>query len=145
MNFFKDKISLIKKKTLHYFNPNENPTDLDKYAFNLLDKVEVESFIQFMEEKNVNINVLDFNKNSLLIKAQGIPGIKNPLTKKFTKSELQDKAIIAMEYLINRGVDINYQNKKNGITALLSACHWGYTKIAEFLLRNGADPNLGSV
>ena len=83
-----------------------------------------------MDKNNVNVNVLDFNKTSLLIKAQGIPGIKNPMTKKFTKSELQDKAIIAIEYLIKRGVDVNYQNKKNGITALLSASHWGYTKIA---------------
>lgn len=48
-----------------------------------------------------------------------------------------------MRYLLKRGVDINYQNS-NGVTALLSACHWGYYKIAEFLLQNGADPNIGS-
>ena len=40
---------------------------------------------------------------------------------------------------------MNYQNKKNGITALLGACHWGYKKITETLLKNGADPNLGSL
>ena len=85
MNFLKEKYSLVKKKTLHYFNPNENPTDLDKYAFNLLDKAEVEFFIEFMEKNDVNLDVLDFNKNSLLIKAQAIPGCKNPHTKKFTK------------------------------------------------------------
>jgi hypothetical protein len=28
----------LKKKTLHYFNPLENPTEFDKEAFNLLDK-----------------------------------------------------------------------------------------------------------
>lgn len=48
MNFFKQKFDVIKKKTLHYFNPDENPTDVDKYAFNLLDKAEIDLFIEFM-------------------------------------------------------------------------------------------------
>jgi ankyrin repeat protein len=49
-----------------------------------------------------------------------------------------------MEYLLNKGANINYQNKKNGMTALLSACHWGYEKVVEFLLKKGANPNVGS-
>lgn len=38
---------------------------------------------------------------------------------------------------------MNYRGK-NGQTALLSASHWGYTRIVEALLKHGADPNLGS-
>ena len=110
----------------------------------MLDKAEVEFFIEFMEKNDVNLDVLDFNKNSLLIKAQAIPGCKNPHTKKFSKAELEDKAVVAVEYLLKRGADINYQNKKNGITALLSASHWGYSKVAAVLLKYGANPDLGS-
>jgi ankyrin repeat protein len=33
------------------------------------------------------------------------------------------RAVKAIEYLLKRGVDINYRDK-NGITALLAACHW---------------------
>ena len=44
MNFFKQKYSEMKKKALHYFNPNENPTDKDKYAFMLLEKAQIDLF-----------------------------------------------------------------------------------------------------
>jgi hypothetical protein len=37
-----------------------------------------------MELKNVNINVMDYNKTSLLIKAQGIPTYTNDHTKLLT-------------------------------------------------------------
>lgn len=47
-----------------------------------------------------------------------------------------------MNYLVKRGVDIDYQDK-NGCTALLSASHWENTSIAGILLNYGANPNLG--
>ncbi len=53
------------------------------------------------------------------------------------------RAVIAVNYLLKRGVDINYRDK-NGITALLSACHWGNTAIAKILLENGADVDTAS-
>jgi ankyrin repeat protein len=34
------------------------------------------------------------------------------------------RAVKAMTYLLNRGVDINFRDK-NGMTALLTSCHWG--------------------
>lgn len=37
----------LNKKVKHYFNPNENPTDFDNYAFKLLDNLNVEEFIDF--------------------------------------------------------------------------------------------------
>lgn len=80
MEFIKKNYQSIVKKTKHWYNPNENPTDFDKYAFNLLDKAEVDLFIEFMELNNVNIHVVDFNKASLLLKAQGIPSYSNQHT-----------------------------------------------------------------
>lgn len=77
MDFLKKSITSIKKSALHWYNPNENPTELDKYAFNLLDKAEVDLFIEFMEMKKVNVNVVDYNKASLLMKAQGVPSFTN--------------------------------------------------------------------
>lgn len=38
MNIIKQTYLGLVKKTKQYWNPNENPTELDKYAFNLLDK-----------------------------------------------------------------------------------------------------------
>jgi hypothetical protein len=70
---------------MHWINPNENPTQLDKYAFNLLDKAEVDLFIDFMEMNQVNVNVVDYNKASLLLKAQGIPTFTNEHTKRLTE------------------------------------------------------------
>ena len=61
----------------------------------------------------------------------------------FSEEQLKNRAIKAVNYLLAKGVDINYRDK-NGITALLSACHWGNNEIAEILLQNGADPNLSS-
>lgn len=40
-------------------------------------------------------------------------------------------------------MDVNYRGK-NGGTALMSACHWGYKQVVEALLIHGADPNLGT-
>ena len=81
MNYLSSTFKSIKKTAQHWINPNENPTQFDKYAFNLLEKAEVDLFIQFMELNNVNINVVDYNKISLLIKAQGIPTYSNQHTK----------------------------------------------------------------
>ncbi len=81
MNFLKNSLTAVKKNAMHWINPNENPTQLDKYAFNLLDKAEVDLFIDFMEMNQVNINVVDYNKASLLMKAQGIPTFTNDHTK----------------------------------------------------------------
>ena len=143
MDFLKRNATALKKKTMQWMYPNENPTDLDKYAFNLLDKAEVELFIDFMEKNNVNLNVMDYNKANLLIKAQAIPTYQNAHTKLLTEEELEDRAIIAVKYLLKKGIDINFRSK-NGSTALLCACHWGYDRIVKVLLEEGADPNLGS-
>lgn len=75
----------MKKSAMHWINPNQNPTQFDKYAFNLLEKAEVDLFIQFMQLNNVNINVVDYSKTSLLIKAQGIPTYSNQHTKDLTE------------------------------------------------------------
>ena len=96
-----------------------------------------------MEKHPVNLHVVDFSKANLLIKATNIPTYNNPHTKLLTDEELETRAIKAIGYLLKRGADVNFQNSI-GVTALLSACHWGYYKIAEFLLKNGANPNLGS-
>lgn len=81
-----------------------------------------------MEMNNVNINVADYNKTSLLMKAQGIPTYTNEHTKKLTEDDLQKRAIKAINYLVKKGIDVNYRGK-NGQTALLSAAHWGYAQI----------------
>jgi ankyrin repeat protein len=39
----------------------------------------------------------------------------------------------AVGYLLKKGVDIDHRDK-NGITALLAACHWGNNDIAKLLL-----------
>ena len=96
-----------------------------------------------MDKNDVNLNVMDYKKSNLLIKAQGIPTYRNAHTKLLSEEELEDRAIKAIDYLIKRGIDINYRDK-DGATALLSACHWGYNRIVEFLLQKGADPNFGS-
>ena len=88
MDFLKKKYTHFKKKALQYINPNENPTDLDKYAFNLLDKAEVDLFIEFMDTHPVNLNVIDFSKANLLVKATNIPTYTNAHTKLLSDEEL---------------------------------------------------------
>lgn len=44
--------------------------------------------------------------------------------------------------LVNKGVDINYQDKSYGSTALILACQYNFVDIAKFLIENGADLNL---
>jgi ankyrin repeat protein len=141
MDFIKRNYTATKKYVQHWINPNENPTDLDKYAFNLLEKAEVDLFIEFMEMNKVNINVVDYSKISLLIKAQGIPTYTNQHTKLLTEEELERRAVKAINYLVKKGCDINYRGK-NGATALLSASHWGYYSIVKALLLHGANPNI---
>lgn len=84
MNFLRNTYTNLVKKTKHYLNPNENPTEIDKYAFNLLDKAEVDSFIEFMEANEVNIHVVDWNKTSLLMKAQDMANESKGYRKKFS-------------------------------------------------------------
>ncbi len=48
------------------------------------------------------------------------------------------------QFLIERGADINYRNRKDGSTPLISTMCWDYQEMTSFrgdLLRAGADPN----
>ena len=96
MDFLKQKYLTIRKKALQYINPNENPTDIDKYAFNLLDKAQVDLFVDFMDKNPVNLYVIDFSKANLLIKAANIPTYTNAHTKLLSDEELEDRAILAI-------------------------------------------------
>lgn len=45
-----------------------------------------------------------------------------------------------MEYLIDRGANINIKNK-NGDTPLTVACERGYKKVVEYLIEHGTEVN----
>lgn len=45
MELFSTKWKGLVKAYKHYMNPNDNPTEHDKYAFDLLAKGEVDAFI----------------------------------------------------------------------------------------------------
>lgn len=47
-----------------------------------------------------------------------------------------------VQLLISKGASINFKSSKNDATALSLACSEGNTEIAQFLIRNGADPML---
>lgn len=76
---------------------------------------------------------MDYNKASFLIKAQDVANDSNMYKKMVSNEELMKRAKVAVNYLLKRGVDINYGDK-NGMTALISACHWGNNAIAKILL-----------
>ena len=44
--------------------------------------------------------------------------------------------------LIDGGVDINVQSEMQGMTALITACTYGFTDIAKYLISEGADVNI---
>ena len=44
--------------------------------------------------------------------------------------------------LIENGVDVNYQDKSSGSTALMLACQYNFIEIAAFLIENKADLNV---
>jgi hypothetical protein len=143
MDFVKSKWSGLVKAYKHYTNPNDNPTDEDKKAFRLLDNGEVDLFIDFVESNPVNIHIRDFSTVNFLIKAQDVANDTNAVKKLLTQEERTARAIKATEYLVKKGVDINYRDKSGG-TALQAAVHWNNFEVAEVLLKHGADPNLGS-
>jgi ankyrin repeat protein len=86
-----------------------------------------------MDSNPVNLLVLDYSSSNLLMKAIGIPTYSNQHVKMLTKEEKVERALVAVKYLLARGMDVNYQNKK-GITPLISACHWGEERIVKLLL-----------
>ena len=49
-----------------------------------------------------------------------------------------------VEMLVNQGADINAQTKETQETALTLACSWGFTDVADFLIKAGADIELGA-
>lgn len=59
----------------------------------LLDRADIDSFVLFMEENpDINLNVVDFNKASLLIKAQDVANNSNMYKKMFSDEELMKRA-----------------------------------------------------
>ena len=76
---------MIVKTTKHWINPNENPTDVDRKAFELLDKGEVDMFIDYVDHNPVNINVHDLSTVNFLIKAQDVANGTNPVKKLIPK------------------------------------------------------------
>lgn len=47
-----------------------------------------------------------------------------------------------VQFLVNKGASVNFKSSKNDATALSLACSEGHMEIAQFLIRNGADPML---
>ena len=143
MEFLSGKVKGLVKAYNHYMHPNQHPTEHDKVAFDLLNKAEVDLFIEYADNHPVNIHVVDYSTVSLLIKAQDVANSNHPCKKLLSKEERVARAIKVSLYLIERGVDVNYRDK-NGATALYTAVHWQRFELAELLLSKGADPNIGS-
>jgi len=78
MEFVKDKWTHLVKAYKHYANPNDNPTDYDRKAFELLSKGEVDMFIDYCESNPVNLHVNDYTSSNLLIIAQDVANDRNP-------------------------------------------------------------------
>ena len=49
-----------------------------------------------------------------------------------------------VELLLGQGADINALTKETQETALTLACSWGFTEVADFLIKAGADIELGA-
>ena len=49
-----------------------------------------------------------------------------------------------VEFHVKSGINVNYQHPEILMTVLVAAIKEGHTKIALYLLRNGADPRLES-
>ena len=143
MEFVTGKVKGLVKAYNHYMHPNQNPSEHDKVAFDLLNKAEIDLFIQYADTHPVNIHVHDYSSVNLLIKAQDVANSNHPCKKLLSREERMARAMKASLYLIERGIDINYRDK-NGATALYTAVHWQRIQLAELLLSKGANPNIGS-
>jgi ankyrin repeat protein len=53
------------------------------------------------------------------------------------------KCVIAVNFILAKGADINHQDK-NGRTALLAACHWQQVEMAELLIKHGANLDIAT-
>lgn len=138
MAFLLSALKSVDRKVRHFINPNANPTDNDKYAFKLLDNLNVEEFIEFFEAKKVNPNVTVMKGLSLLIKAIEMAHKQKP---GLSDEDKLSMSIVVINFLLKQGADINHQDH-SGRTALLTACHWGHTEIARLLILHNADLDL---
>jgi hypothetical protein len=100
MEFVKDKWTHLVKAYKHYANPNDNPTEHDRRAFELLAKGEVDMFIEYFENNPVNLHVNDFTSFNLLMVAQDVANDTNAYKKALSQEERNARAIKASLYLI---------------------------------------------
>ena len=100
MDFISGKVKGIVKAYKQYMHPNDNPTEHDRTAFDLLNKGEVDLFIEYAETHPVNIHVKDYSSVNLLIKAQDVTNDTHPCKKLLTEQERISRAIKASLYLI---------------------------------------------
>ncbi len=75
------------------------------------------------DNPNINLNIVNFQKASLLIKATDMANKNHPMRSTIPEEELLKRSERVIVFLLDRGVDIDYRDK-NGYTALLSAAHW---------------------
>ena len=88
----------------------------------------------------MNINVqLPISGLNLLMKAVEIANKET--INGMGKEEILSHCIVLINFLIEKGININMQDK-SGRTALLAACHWNQEEILDLLIKHKADLNL---
>lgn len=82
------------------------------------------NFIEYLIDQNVLLNV--YNSD-----------LKNPLI-----LSVENNAIDCLDYIVKYYKDYIDHKDKNGNSALIIACYFGYKECVEILLSNGANPNI---
>lgn len=67
----------------------------------------------------------------------------NKTKDKMTHEDIITSCIAAINFLVSKGANINHQDN-SGRTALLTACHWRHSVLAEQLIKLGANIDLAT-
>jgi ankyrin repeat protein len=98
--------------------------------------------MKLLLEHGADITIANTAQWTPTVVASGMGSVDADTRGYYTTSDVQDRAIAALEVMLTHGGDVNERSGRNQSSPLHGAAFWGWNNVVDYLLKKGADINL---